>query len=326
MQIALIDHSYHERTKSTRFFSEILEGIGNVRRFYDDSWCDGPESWKEQFDENAYDLIVICQIHKAFSALSGKHDNVVFVPMYDAMLDGSRFYWSRSFNKAKCLAFSQKLHEEVTRRGATSRYFKYFPDPAGHQAVTDFSEIRPFFWYRSKDIGLDLITELCSATQIANLSIHNAPDPGQPPLSAPRFPPNISRVETSTWFADADAYREALLKSNVFFSPRMREGIGMAFLEAMASGLCVVAPDFPTMNEYIANGTNGILYSPGRTSPLDFSRARDIGGGARETAERGFADWQISLADLKEFLVTPKQRLESVGRWNMIHARRKFRL
>lgn len=325
MQIALIDHSYHETTKSTRFFSDILEGIGNVRRFYDDSWCGGSESWKEQFDESAYDLIVIWQIHKAFSALSGKHDNVVFVPMYDAMLDGSRFYWSRAFNKAKCLAFSRKLHEEATRRGATSRYFRYFPDPEGYRAVTDFSEIRPFFWYRSKDINTDLIAELCSATPIANLSIHNAPDPGQPPLSAPCFPPNVSRVDLSTWFADAEAYREALQKSNVFFSPRMREGIGMAFLEAMASGLCVVAPDFPTMNEYIAGGTNGLLYSPDNISPLDFSRARDMGAKARETVERGFADWQSSLTDLKEFLVTPTGCLRNFGRRGMIRPFPRFR-
>ncbi len=122
------------------------------------------------------------------------------------------------------------------------------------------------------------------------------------------------------------AYREALLKSNVFFSPRMREGIGMAFLEAMASGLCVVAPDFPTMNEYIANGTNGILYSLDQTSPLDFSRAQDMGARARETVERGFADWQSSLADLKEFLVTPMPRSESPGHRGMFRLRQRFRL
>lgn len=326
MQIALIDHSYHETTKSTCFFSDILEEIGNVRRFYDDSWCGGPESWKAEFDETAYDLIVVWQVHKAFSALSGKHENVVFVPMYDAMLDSSRFYWNRSFNTAKCLAFSRKLHEEVTRRGATSRYFRYFPDPARYRSVTDFSEIRPFFWYRSKDIAPDLVAKLCSATPIANLAIHNAPDPGQPLLPAPRFPPNVSHIEISTWSADVLAYREALLKSNVFFSPRMREGIGMAFLEAMASGLCVVAPDFPTMNEYIANGTNGILYSLDQTSPLDFSRAQDMGARARETVERGFADWQSSLADLKEFLVTPMLRSESPGHRGMFRLRQRFRL
>ena len=34
----------------------------------------------------------------------------------------------------------------------------------------------------------------------------------------------------------------------------------MAFLEAMAMGMCVVAENQPTANEYILSGQNGILY------------------------------------------------------------------
>jgi hypothetical protein len=261
MRIAIIDHSYHATTKSTDFFHGILASIGSVRRFHDESWCGGRNDWRLNFDESDYDLIVIWQIHEAFSALTGKHDNILFVPMYDAMLKGSNFYWKSEFGDAKCLSFCRKLHQEITGRSGTSRYFKYFPDPAGYQTVADFSEIRPFFWYRRSKIDANLVFELCAKTKIREFTIHNAPDPDQLPLAFSNRQPNISNYKVTTWFDRAEDYREALLRHNLFFVPRPLEGIGMAFLEAMASGLCVVAPNLPTMNEYIANGTNGILYS-----------------------------------------------------------------
>lgn len=313
MRIAAIDHSYHQTTKSTDFFYEILSKIGSVRRFHDDSWCGGNNDWRLNFDESDYDLIVIWQIHEAFSALTGKHDNVLFVPMYDAMFKGPNFhnfYWKSEFGQAKCLSFCRKLHQEISRRNGISRYFKYFPDPANYDTTSDFSDIRPFFWYRRGEIDTNIVFELCADTKIKKFMIHNAPDPGQAHLSIPNFPKNISNYEITTWFESAADYHAAQLRNNVFFVPRPIEGIGMAFLEAMASGCCVVAPDLPTMNEYIANGTNGMLYSFERKFPLHFGRAREIGARARETVERGFVEWQRELPDLIEFIITPKSRLK----------------
>src|ERR1700722_12064207 len=118
MRIAFIDHSYHKTTKSTGFLTKILAEIGEVHFFYDDSWRQENDPWRQEkqddwrhnFIESNYDLIIIFQVHEAFSALSGKHDNVVFVPMYDAMIAESEFYWKKAFGKAKCLSFSRKLH------------------------------------------------------------------------------------------------------------------------------------------------------------------------------------------------------------------------
>ena len=311
MRIAIIDHSYHETTRSTVFFRDILERLGTVRHFYDETWCGGANAWRSEFDERDYDLIVVWQAHEAFSMLSGTHPNVVFVPMYDAMRVGSRFFWHKKFGAVKSVSFCRKLHQEIVNRNGTSRYFKFFPDPAGYRTVTDFSEIRPFFWYRTGSIDVDLVLDLSMMTRIEGLTIHNFPDPQQPPLKLSRFPANVGAMHVTQWFEDAKRYTDILHENNVFFAPRALEGIGMAFLEAMACGLCVVAPDAPTMNEYIANGTNGLLYLPDRTSPLDFSRAAAMGARARETVERGFADWQNSIPELVDFLVTPKDRLQA---------------
>ncbi len=311
MRVALIDHSYHKTTKSTEFFSELLARIGSVHRFYDESWCRGENLWRREFAEADYDLIIIWQAHEAFAALSGRHDNVLFVPMYDAMLWGNKFYWKKTFATAKCLSFSHKLHQEITRRDGTSRYFKYFPDPVRFPTISDFDAIRAFFWYRMKKIEPKLVFDLCRDVEIEKFTLHNAPDPEQALPKIARPPSNIAQFEVTTWFDSAEHYRETLLQHNLFFAPRPSEGIGMSFLEAMACGLCVVAPNAPTMNEYITDGTNGLLYAMERRFPLDVSRIKEIGARARETVERGYAEWQKQTAELIDFIATPKSRLPS---------------
>jgi glycosyltransferase involved in cell wall biosynthesis len=44
----------------------------------------------------------------------------------------------------------------------------------------------------------------------------------------------------------------------------------MSLLETMAMGLCVVAPDTPTHNEYISDGITGLLYDLADVRPLSF--------------------------------------------------------
>jgi hypothetical protein len=65
-------------------------------------------------------------------------------------------------------------------------------------------------------------------------------------------------------------------KANVFFAPRAREGIGMAFLEAMARGQCVVANHAPTHSEYITHNVSGVLFDLQNPALLDFSGAPNL--------------------------------------------------
>jgi glycosyltransferase involved in cell wall biosynthesis len=79
----------------------------------------------------------------------------------------------------------------------------------------------------------------------------------------------------------------------------------MSFLEAMAMGLCVVAPNAPTMNEYIQNGVNGLLYDPENPKPLDFSRAHELGKAARLSVQKGHDAWTASKKEIVSFLSEP---------------------
>ena len=308
MHIAFIGHPYHQATRSSGFILEILSELGKVSCFYEHEQEERNE-WAQAFNERDYDLIVVWQVHESFRRLSGKHPNVVFAPMYDTMQTPTGFYWEKKFSRAKVLSFCRRLHRKVTRHNATSRYFRYFPNPADHEVISDYGDIRAFFWYRRNPIDSKLVFDLCGSTRIAKFLLHDAPDPEMAPLGAVKPTANIGTLERSSWFEGQEAYRDAMRQCNVFFAPRVVEGIGMSFLEAMASGLCVVAPNMPTMNEYITNHVNGLLYSPTFKFCVDFSGLREIGSQARESIEIGYRVWKEELPALMDFLATPKDRL-----------------
>jgi len=85
----------------------------------------------------------------------------------------------------------------------------------------------------------------------------------------------------------------------------------MSFLEAMAMGKCVIAPNVGTMNEYIISGINGVLYDidsdnnvkiiPEALS-LDYDSIQTMGQNARKSIELGYQYWLSKEKELVEFI------------------------
>jgi len=309
MRVAFIDHSFHQKTQSSRFFLDLIRSGWDVDVILDTSWdADAPKT-EVAFDQDDYDIVIIYQAHEFFRRLHKPHRNLVFVPMYDAMIWGGQFFWREEFSQAKVVSFSWTLHEQVQRRTPYSAPFQYFPDPARYRPIEHNDELRAFFWYRTRAIGPQTVFDLCRGQTLEALTIHNAPDPSHEGLAAWSCPDNIGRLELTSWFESERDYVDMVRRHNVFFAPRALEGIGMSFLEAMALGQCVVAPDAPTMNEYISNGTNGVLYPLERPGAVDLARHREIGARARDSVERGFARWQASQPELLDFIAAPRDSL-----------------
>ena len=85
-----------------------------------------------------------------------------------------------------------------------------------------------------------------------------------------------AKLEISEWYDTREEMIKDMEKSAVYIAPRLYEGIGMSFLEAMAHGRCVIAPDNPTMNEYITDKVTGYLYNPNQIVPLSLDRIKEI--------------------------------------------------
>jgi hypothetical protein len=314
MRVAFIGNAWHQKTGSSRFLVDLLEQHASVEHWSGEPGNAATKDWAADFNEDRYDAIVIWQLHEAFERLSGHHPNVVFVPMYDAMLWGGAFFWKQVFNTAKILCFSWRLRQEVMRRAAVHAGFQYYPDPARHVPAEDFTTLRGFLWYRRREISPHAVFRLCEGTEFERFTVHDAADPDNAAEGPWIAPANIHRLERTGWSEDRSAYDAALRAANVFFAPRLFEGIGMSLLEAMAAGHCVVAPNAPTMNEYISHGTNGLLYLPNRPARLDFTDARTLGARARESVERGSQRWRSSIPALLNFIMTPAARLGAGAR------------
>jgi len=303
-KIVFLGHSYHKETRSSDFFLEILRRNYEVTVLYDETWTGGLPLDISSLSIGIYDAIVLWQqINYAFHPDIKRHPNVILIPMYDCHANGLSFFrqFSRHDNY-KFINFCRAQHEACRQFGLDSLSVRYFPDPQGTRPNSNLDNLVGFFWPRRHEINWRLIKKLISRSRVSRLFYHAAPDRGFPrviPTDADRKNYHITITE---WFTNKSEFHELLDLVNIYFAPRLYEGIGMSFLEAMAKGMCVVAPDNPTMNEYIVHGVNGLLYDPCRPQPLDFSRASELGTRARRSIERGYQYWLGAIDDILEFI------------------------
>ena len=65
-----------------------------------------------------------------------------------------------------------------------------------------------------------------------------------------------------------DDVRELLWASDIFAMPSLKEGLGVAALEAMASGLPVIASDVGGLREVVEDGRTGIIVPPANSKQI----------------------------------------------------------
>ena len=309
MRVAIIAHSYQAKTKSNEWFLELVRAHARtVDLIWDEEWIGGTSISIENIVAADYDRVFVYQLPHVVSRLVDKiADRLVFIPMYDAVYELDKGFWT-SLQATPILNLSWTLHTHVQRMGVNSLHTQYFPDPTAFKPSDNFETLRGLFWLRRKDLGWPRIKHLASGAEWSEFHIHNSPDPDlHEPMTASASTPSAEDVKKfnikfSKWM-DRGEFDEIAHHANVFFAPRRREGIGMAFLEAMTRGQCVIAPNFPTHSEYITNGVSGILYDPDTIRSLDLSAARQLGANARHTIEAGFARWSRDRKErLPEFL------------------------
>lgn len=308
MRIAFVGHSHHLRTGSSSFFLERLRAEAQVQLFWDQSWLEGGELDLAPILRGGFDAVVVWQV-EAVAARLARHalPNLTYVPMYDGCHAMPDSFWA-SLEDTKVVCFSSTLFEKLQRLGVRSRHVQYFPDPAPLGRVAWDGGLRGYFWQRQQDVTWNALRPLLATARFERFTLHRAIDPSFGAFVAPT-PAEASRhgVRFTDWFADREAHRRDLADHNVYFAPRLREGIGMSFLEAMAMGMLVVAPDRPTMNEYLVSGVNGLLFDPDHPAPMDLSpaRAAALGARARRSVELGRAKWLRCLQGLVRFVLRP---------------------
>jgi len=300
MRVVFAALAFHlEHTGSSSFFIDVLKAA------YEDFHVvtDG-DAWYE-IPRLKPDLLIVWQRMFPPEELEGFGvRNIVIVPMYDACPHTEEF-WER-YRAYKILCFSKALHDFLERRSFRSFHVRYSMEPISPGALERRGGLRVFYWERSLLINWACVRTLLGGAPVESLHYHRSSN-----ISAanPEGPTGeeIGRfhIVFSDWFGSRDEYLAALNDSTVYFAPRESEGIGLSFIEALAKGLCVVAPDASTMNEYIEDGVDGILYDLARPTPLSFSDIDGIRARAVDRAKKDHRDWLAGIPAMLRFVESP---------------------
>ena len=290
MKTVVVDHGFHVHTGSSHFLTDVLEG--DVTTLWDESWQGGPAIRASQINALDPDAVVFFQCRPTRAILARlRCRNLTWIPMRDDVRMSVRWWRRISGLGLKVACFSRSVQEFAQPLGFQTLGIRYFPPPPDgtHQATT---LPRVYWWYRTRDIDAGLVLQLLPHHTALELVVKNTPDPGQPPVQAPARWPAAWTVEVHDQWQPHAQHRQLLESCSHYVAPRMLEGIGMGVLEAMGLGQCVIAPDRPTMNEYIVHRHNGLLYDPDHPSTVSLDEASAIGSQAREDAVAGHRQWQ----------------------------------
>jgi glycosyltransferase involved in cell wall biosynthesis len=275
-----------------------------VTTFYDEGWREGATVDAKAVSGGDFDVVVFFQVIPNSDLLRQlRFRNVTIVPMFDSVSGHRNWEWFPLLGY-KFVNFCRALHRTIVSAGGRSLSVQYFPKPSEYAvAFRNGGHLRAFFWQRGPEISWNTVKRLIGRPgMIESVHLHMAPDPGGSTVAPDERERRAYQIMESRWFSTRHEYLAAISKADIFFAPRIREGIGLSFLEAMAQGACVVGANLPTMNEYIEHGKTGLLYDPLDPRQLDFSCTQAIGVRAREAAEAGYAAWLAQANAILEFV------------------------
>jgi hypothetical protein len=301
VKLLFVDHRLHQKTRSSDFFLEIIDGFFDIEIRYIDERCANIED----FDAGDADVVVLWQMDYLAPIFIAQEIPTVSIPMFDGTGGMPDIHWEVS-SYARFVNFCRTLDSRQRRLGLDTFLVKYFPEPSPIYEPREFDTLRAFLWQRRPEHGVNLqMIERMLGGQLSSVHIHDAPDDETldtaPYLTRGRDDYSLT---TSRWFDDRSEYDRVLSECNVFFAPRRGEGIGMAMLEAMERGMVVIVSDAPTHNEYVANWINGILVDPDSSGPFHLSNPAFLGAMARRSVIEGRAAWLEAAPRLIDFIRT----------------------
>jgi glycosyltransferase involved in cell wall biosynthesis len=271
-----------------------------------------------------YDALVLWQIGGNEIARSIRHRNVIFIPMYDNTGLGDEDLWERLDN-VKVLSFCRAMHENFVSHGIDSLYAQYYSEIKVNSVGRQKQGI--FFWQRVKEINWNTLKLLIGNHKLERVTLHVTPNMvmfEDRPTSLETIQYNI---EQTHWFEDYDEYLAVLSRSKYYVAPRITEGIGLSFLEAMSSGSTVLAADRPTMNEYIEHGKTGALFDPIHPAMIDFEAIGDLSSNVLDSVSAGRKAWIEKEDEIVDFIVsdTPHRGKKSFTKHLVSRSRRSLK-
>jgi len=321
MKIAFIEAIFHQQTKSSEFFKELLSKKHEIKVMLDNSYLKGDLLNIDTINKENFDVIIFWQFIKVPTQIEKiTCKNIIWIPMYDGeivkKLKYLRNYGYASLN-LKIISFSSALTNIFKRNGFKNILeVKYFPKP-NIDRIEKKESLNILFWQRTEIINWGIVRKLIDGNNINKLIIKNNPDVGHVFNILPTEEEfKKYKIEIINEWLDKEKYNQILKKTDIFIEPRLYEGIGMGFLDAMSCGIPVISPNEPTMNEYITHMNNGYLYNYNHPKNIDLRNINTVKENLKKYMEDNYSKWANSEEKIYGFI---KQDNKSKNRLNLIY-------
>ncbi len=279
------------------------------------------------------DPLIFSMLPPPEELLKQKNRDVVWLPMWDQARGYDQNWWNNLPKNLRVVAFSEEVYKKANAANLPCLRITYYKNPTDFQPVSWNNGNILFYWNRTGMIGPEFIEKLCAATQAKKLVFLGTIDPRIDEAMSYELPSKIGNTAvTKIDASDRTSFLRNISEANLFVAPRISEGVGMTFLEAMARGCAVFAYDGPTMSEYIINGKNGVLFQTEykslkqktyskfgrevslptelyqlsshqpwkRITKMNFQK---IGQKAREDHIAGYKEWQRDIPNYAKFVL-----------------------
>ena len=245
-------------TQSSKAFNDLLvEPLQSQVKIKLCSW-DGEKIQGKYFSD---EVLVFCMLPPPIKLLHSTSSNLVWIPMWDQAQGYDQTWWNSLPKSLRIVAFSSAIYEKAMAAGLPVLRLTYFKDPKSLQYANWEHGRTLFYWNRTGMVDPSFITKLCKYLDINTLLFKPEIDPRIEANKFYELPERIgdTKVVSIKTTATREEFYNLTESANIVLAPRLTEGVGMVFLEALARGCAVLAHDAPTMNEYITSQQNGVL-------------------------------------------------------------------
>ena len=301
----MIDFLTHPHHRYTQSFDWIQQAIGHPMRILHGDKATLRE-YLPSLQRQPPKLLILFQLEN-LAAWASHFCPVLVFPMHDLTRMTPDAYLA-SLREVEWISFSRGLHQRLSGLGLSSRHLQYAPDPNGFPEVSWQQGPRAYFWERMPaELDDRAVRQTLGALGVESLEVRRLED------ALFSCGKKTAKEGAERSWQGREAYLRSLAGFNVYVAPRRHEGIGMAFLEAMAMGMCVVAENHPTANEYILSGQNGILYGGDRERiypprQVELAELARMGREARETIRLIHGEWLTKKIEIGRCVEAMLQR------------------
>lgn len=265
-QLAYVDHKYHFKTRSGDFLRDVFKNDFLIEDF----WVNKDLKFSKNIllHQNFFFFQILPPI-KILEKIKNK--NIMWAPMYDSPhhpIGFSPLLWKivNQYN-IKVLSFSQNLTDLMFKSKVNFINLKYYKNSTIVKKKPK-KKINIFFWYR-EDINIEDWIKLFNKSEINKIDLLILKNNKKPIISnkiKSKFKINYIKKN----FLKNSLFKKILNNNDVFISPRKKEGIGMAQVEAISQGKYIIGYNDSTMKEYIKNEKIGFIFPSNKKIKLSF--------------------------------------------------------